>query len=90
MQFLGLKLKKSKSLFLCFSKTDTGAISNPQEYDDSDVPYIPKGRPRKGGNMSPGVYKGKNRTYAELIACAILSAESKRMTLNQIYNWMMK
>ena len=45
-------------------------------------------KPRKGGNMSPGVYKGKNCTYAELITYAIKSRPDNRMTLSEIYNWM--
>lgn len=40
--------------------------------------------------MSPGVYKGKNRTYQELIIYAIMSTDSKQMTLSQIYAWMMQ
>ena len=43
---------------------------------------------RRGGNQSPGTYKGQRMTYAELITEAIKSSPEQRLTLQQIYQWM--
>ena len=49
----------------------------------------PSQRPaRRGGNQSPGTYKGQRMTYAELITEAIKSSPEQRLTLQQIYQWM--
>merc|ERR1719284_567218 len=59
----------------------------------ADQPYSPSARPnrkpRRGGNQSPGVYKGRRMTYAELIMEAINSTPERRLTLRQIYDWML-
>ena len=49
----------------------------------------PSQRPaRRGGNQSPGTYKGQRMTYAELLTEAIKSSPEQRLTLQQIYQWM--
>ena len=45
---------------------------------------------RRGGNQSPGTFRGTRMTYAELITEAIKSSPDLRLTLQQIYVWMMK
>ena len=51
--------------------------------------YFNSRKPRRGGNQSPGVYKGRRMTYAELIMEAINSTPERRLTLRQIYDWML-
>merc|ERR1711892_708446 len=59
----------------------------------SSKPTTPSGpiRPaRRGGNQSPGTFRGTRMTYAELITEAIKSSPDLRLTLQQIYVWMVK
>lgn len=59
----------------------------------SSKPTTPNGpiRPaRRGGNQSPGTFRGTRMTYAELITEAIKSSPDLRLTLQQIYMWMIK
>lgn len=46
------------------------------------------GHPNTRGQPSPGVFRGRRMTYAQLIEKAILSTPNKEMPLCEIYDWL--
>ena len=56
---------------------------------DKERSRYPHTKPlRRGGNQSPGTYRGQRMTYAELITEAINSSIDRSLTLQDIYTWM--
>ena len=56
--------------------------------NSNEKPKHPSKSLRRGGNQSPGTYRGKRMTYAELITEAIMSSPDRSLTLQDIYSWM--
>ena len=52
-----------------------------------EVLYL-RSKPKFQAFQSPGTYRGQRMTYAELITEAIKSSANQRLTLQQIYSWM--
>ena len=55
-----------------------------QEQPESPLPQTPKSEPKKMRNA------WGNLSYAELITQAILSSPDKRLTLSEIYDWIVQ
>ena len=76
--------------FVSIWQSSFGSVSDMKAVQETRTPHQPKRKPRRGGNQSPGVYKGRRMTYAELIIEAINSTVEKRLTLKGIYEWMLR
>ena len=76
--------------FVSIWQSSFGSVSDMKAVQETRTPHQQKRKPRRGGNQSPGVYKGRRMTYAELIIEVINSTVEKRLTLKGIYEWMLR
>lgn len=60
------------------------AIKTERQDSESPLPQTPKSEPKKMRNA------WGNLSYAELITQAILSSPDKRLTLSEIYDWIVQ
>ena len=63
---------------------DMAAVKTERQDSESPLPHTPKSEPKKMRNA------WGNLSYAELITQAILSSPDKRLTLSEIYDWIVQ
>ena len=88
------------------ARSNTWPLPRPENYVEKDEMELDKNdslleqatggnTPPQGGNMPPKKNSSRrnawgNMSYADLITQAITSAPDKRLTLSQIYDWMVQ